>query len=100
MYFYNDRRDYFPWSIIYEVFTEDVDEWSKKFEAPISCEMESEIKDVIAKIKDEIKDEMAKIKDETKDEMAKIKDEMKDEITKLKNELKQHFSAEFQKTRN
>ncbi|PKY13070.1 hypothetical protein RhiirB3_424810 [Rhizophagus irregularis] len=71
------NRNYFLWSIIYEAFTEDVDEWSKKSDAPIPCEMNDEVKDVIAKIRDEI-------------------DEMKDEIIKFKDELKQSLS-EFQK---
>ncbi|CAG8503655.1 hypothetical protein GLOIN_2v1771895 [Rhizophagus irregularis DAOM 181602=DAOM 197198] len=71
------NRNYFPWSIIYEAFTEDVDKWSKKSDAPIPCEMNDEVKDVIAKIRDEI-------------------DEIKDEIIKFKDELKQSLS-EFQK---
>ncbi|PKC01540.1 hypothetical protein RhiirA5_381652 [Rhizophagus irregularis] len=48
-----------------------------KSDAPIPCEVNDEVKDVIAKIRDEI-------------------DEMKDEITKFKDELKQSLS-EFQK---
>ncbi|CAB4495889.1 unnamed protein product [Rhizophagus irregularis] len=57
---------------------DDTIETSKsKSDAPIPCEVNDEVKDVIAKIRDEI-------------------DEMKDEITKFKDELKQSLS-EFQK---
>ncbi|GES72809.1 hypothetical protein GLOIN_2v1771895 [Rhizophagus clarus] len=96
-------RNYFPWSIIYEAFTEDVDEWSKKFNAPISSEIKEEMKSEISKMKEEMKGEISKMKEEMKGEISKMKEEMKgeitkivkDEMTKLKNELRQFLSAEF-----
>ncbi|GES72818.1 hypothetical protein GLOIN_2v1771895 [Rhizophagus clarus] len=79
------NRDYFPWSIIYEASTEDVDEWSKRFNTPIQCEIKDDMKGEIAKLKDDMKGEIAKLKDEMKGEIAKLKDEMKDEIAKMKD---------------
>ncbi|PKY39702.1 hypothetical protein RhiirA4_452946 [Rhizophagus irregularis] len=76
------NKDYFPWTIFYEVFTEEVERWHKKLE-------EDNIS--ISRNKIQLLNEMA---DKMKDEIIKMEDDdvIKTTMIDKLNELKQLFS--------
>ncbi|CAG8454614.1 1796_t:CDS:2 [Funneliformis caledonium] len=71
------NRDYFPWTIFYKAFTEDVESWHQKLEADNITVSRNKIQSL-----DEMADEIAKMKD------GAIKTKMTDKL----NELRQIFS--------
>lgn len=78
----HNYREYFPWTIFYKAFTEDVELWQKKLEDDDISVSRNHIQ-LLNKMADKMKDEINKIKD---DDVNKTK--MIDTL----NELKQHFS--------
>ncbi|RGB33558.1 hypothetical protein C1646_761548 [Rhizophagus diaphanus] len=76
------NKDYFPWTIFYKAFTEDVELWQKKLEDDDMSVSRDQIQ-LLNKMADKMKDEINKIKD---DDVNKTK-----MIDTLK-ELKQLFS--------
>ncbi|CAB4431420.1 unnamed protein product [Rhizophagus irregularis] len=76
------NKDYFPWTIFYKAFTEDVELWQKKLEDDDISVSRDQIQ-LLNKMADKMKDEINKIKD---DDLNKTK-----MIDTLK-ELKQLFS--------
>ncbi|CAG8468019.1 2537_t:CDS:2 [Funneliformis mosseae] len=71
------NRDYFPWTIFYKAFTEDVESWHQKLETDNITVSRNKIQSL-----DEMADEIAKMKD------GAIKTKMTDKL----NELRQIFS--------
>jgi hypothetical protein len=73
-------RDYFPWTIFYKAFTEDVDRWHQKLEKdkiPISWNRIQKLDDMASKMEEEI---------------AKMEDHMtKTEMSDKLNEFRQRF---------
>ncbi|GBC09753.1 hypothetical protein RclHR1_00910003 [Rhizophagus clarus] len=76
------NRDYFPWTIFYKAFTEDVERWQQKLEDDNIAVSRDQIQ-LLNEMTDKMKDEIVKLKD---DDMTKIK------IIDKINELKQLLS--------
>ncbi|CAB4381854.1 unnamed protein product [Rhizophagus irregularis] len=76
------NKDYFPWTIFYEVFTEEVERWHKKLEEDNVSISRNKIQ-LLNEMADKMKDEIIKMEDDDV-----IKTTMIDKL----NELKQLFS--------